>query len=116
MFSIMQRSLQPDFPQVEGIRKRKFKLGTSEAATSKAGTFLRYPGFTFPATLLHLIERFGKRLLPREGLKDFAHTARFFLIHREFAALDVVAEHRQSARPFSFAPRRMHFIASSILN
>src|SRR5436305_2095091 len=116
MFSIMQRSLQPDFAQIEGVRKRKFKLGASKAATSEAGTFLRYPGFAFPATLVHLIKRFGKRLLPREGLKDLAHTLRFFLIHREFTALDVVAEHRQSARPFSFAPRRMHFVASSILN
>src|SRR5713101_154573 len=48
-----------------------------------------------------------------EQLKDFANSPGFYLVEDETSAgrIHIVAEHRGSADPLAFAPRRRHLVA-----
>src|SRR6266446_4110112 len=75
-----------------------------------------HPRLRLPAAPVDFVQRRRERSLPRENLKHCAHLLGFRLIHVELPAtdVDIVAEHREAARPFPFPPRGENLVAGPL--
>src|ERR1700719_485143 len=91
---------------------------TRKMLASACRTGPRDPRLSFPAAPLYLVQGFDQAPLFEEHREDSPDPFGFEFVHLKFPApgVQIVAEYRMSASPFSFASRRTDLVPGSLAN